>query len=157
MQVYLDKSFDGNCEYGFAGQQDKHTLKIDINGDGVFQDDEEKTYHNWYNFLNDTHAEIIKTDEMTEEEFLEAYNVRHNERLNILAGLEAGIVSRFEAIPLYSRNSADILSFKVDNITSTYINLIGYGGIRFMKFNYNDAQWANALSSGAISYDSYKN
>jgi oligopeptide transport system substrate-binding protein len=94
---------------------------------------------------------------MSDEEFTELYNARHNERLNILAGLEAGIISRFEAIPLYARNSADILSFKCDNITSTYINLIGYGGIRFMKFNYNDAEWANALSSGQITYDSYKN
>ena len=94
---------------------------------------------------------------MSEEDFRAAYEVRHNERLNILAGLEAGIISRFEAIPLYSRNSADILSFKCDNITSTYINLIGYGGIRFMKFNYDDDAWAKALSSGQITYDSYKN
>ena len=158
MQVYLDKTFDGNCEYGFAGQQDKHYLSIDVNGDGVIdQATETKTYHNWYNFLNETHTEIIKSPNQSLEEFTEAYNTRHNERLNILSGLEAGIISRFQAIPLYARNSADILSFKVDNITSTYINLIGYGGIRFMKFNYTDAQWANALSSGRISYESYKN
>ena len=157
MQVYLDKSFDGNCEYGFAGQQDRHYLAIDVNGDGEISADENKTYHNWYNFLNDTHVEIIKEDDMSDEEFTTLYNTRHNERLNILAGLEAGIISRFEAIPLYARNSADILSFKCDNITSTYINLIGYGGIRFMRFNYNDAEWANALASGTITYDSYKN
>lgn len=157
MQVYLDKSFDGNCEYGFAGTQDKEYLEIDINGDGTISPDERKSYHNWYNFLNDTHTEIVKGFDMSEEEFRAAYEVRHNERLNILAGLEAGIISRFEAIPLYARNSADILSFKCDNITSTYINLIGYGGIRFMRFNYDDDAWAKALSSGQITYDSYKN
>lgn len=157
MQVYLDKSFDGNCEYGFAGQQDKEYLDIDINGDGTISPDETKSYHSWYTFLNDTHVEVVKTPEMSDEEFKTAYAARHNERLNILAGLEAGIISRFEAIPLYARNSADILSFKCDNITSTYINLIGYGGIRFMKFNYDDVAWAQALSSGQITYDSYKN
>jgi hypothetical protein len=46
MQVYLDKSFDGNCEYGFAGQQDRHYLSIDVNGDGEISADENKTYHN---------------------------------------------------------------------------------------------------------------
>lgn len=158
MQVYLDKEFDGNCEYGFAGTQDKHFLEIDINGDGQITPDENKSYHNWYNFLNDTWTEIIyDEDSQTFEEFQEAYNKRHNERLNILAGLEAGIISRFQAIPLYARNSADILSFKVDYITTQYINLIGYGGIRFMKFNYNDAEWKNLIDSGQITYDSYKN
>lgn len=157
MQVYLDKSFDGNCEYGFKGNQDKHYLEIDINGDGNITADERKSYNAWYSFLNDEFTEVIKDDTMTQEEFEKAYNERHEQRLNILAGLEAGIISRFQAIPLYSRNSANILSFKVDNITSTYINLIGYGGIRFMKFNYNDADWNAAVASGKINYDLYKN
>jgi oligopeptide transport system substrate-binding protein len=159
MQVYLDKDFDGNCEYGFAKTQDKVNFSIDVNGDGEITADETRSYHNWYQYLNDTLIDLIYDEDTYEsmEEFNEAYAVRHNQRLNILAGLEAGILSRFQAIPLYARNSADIMSFKVEYITKQYINLIGYGGIRFMKFNYDDAQWANLISTGRITYDSYKN
>lgn len=159
MQVYLDKDFDGNCEYGFAKTQDKVNYSIDVNGDGEITADETRSYHNWYQYLNDTLIDLIYDEDTYEsmEEFNEAYAVRHNQRLNILAGLEAGILSRFQAIPLYARNSADIMSFKVEYITKQYINLIGYGGIRFMKFNYDDAQWANLISTGRITYDSYKN
>ena len=75
------------------------------------------------------------------------YNQVHNERVNALAGLEAGILNRFEAIPVVARGSSSLTSFKVENGSSTYINLIGYGGIRHMKFNFNDKTWNEYVKS----------
>ena len=62
----------------------------------------------------------------------QAWLTVHTEKLNVLAGLEAGILNRFEAIPLVARGTSSLLGFKVENATKTYVSLIGYGGIRFM-------------------------
>lgn len=159
MQVYCSASYTSTCEYGFKGKQGSVQLEIDVDGDGNISSNEKKSYDAWYTYLNNTFTDLVYTSSTYDsyEEFKKEYDERHTQRLNILAGLEAGIISRFEAIPLYARSSADITSFKVDYITSNYISLIGYGGIRFMKFNYTDDEWSNAISSGKITYDMYKN
>jgi oligopeptide transport system substrate-binding protein len=153
MQVYCDTEFESNCEYGFKGKQNSIFLEIDYNENGTIEANEKRTFHDWYTFLNN---EFTEQDREAPNFDQELYNKVHTEKLNILAGIEAGILNRFQAIPLYARNSADILSFKVDYITSQYINLIGYGGIRFMRFNYDDAKWADLIKTGKITYESYK-
>ena len=77
----------------------------------------------------------------------EEYLTIHNKKLTVLAGLEAGIINRFEAIPLVARGTSSLLGFKVENATNTYVSLIGYGGIRFLKFNYTNSQWSEWCSS----------
>ena len=69
----------------------------------------------------------------------------HDRLLTILAGLEAGILNRFEAVPVVARDTASMNSFKIENGTTSYINLIGYGGIRHLIFNYTNTEWAKFL------------
>lgn len=133
MQVYCDSTFDSCCEYGFKGKQNDTYLEIDANGNGTIEDSENKTFNAWWSEANT----IVENDEKGTTEWTE----KHNKILNILAGLEAGIINRFEAIPLVARATSSLNSFKIENGTSTYINLIGYGGIRHMTFNYDDAGW----------------
>lgn len=159
MQVYCASDYTSTCEYGFKGKQASVYLSIDVDGDGQISSSETKSYDAWYKYLNNTFTDLVYTESSYEsyEQFKKLYDERHTQRLNILAGLEAGIISRFEALPLYARSSADITSFKVDYATNNYINLIGYGGIRFMTFNYSDTAWAQAIANGTITYDMYKN
>ena len=131
MQVYCDSTFESTCEYGFKGNQDKVMLEIDANGDGTIDpSSENKSFNAWYLEAN----EIVENDEYGSPE----WTTKHNRKLNILAGIEAGILNRFEAIPLVARASSSLNSFKIENGSPTYINLIGYGGIRHMTFNYED-------------------
>lgn len=147
MQVYCDATFDSNTEYGFKGKQDKVNLWIDLNGDGKGEQgtdsadaSENKSFNAWY-----TEMESMTTEQNGEK------------RLTILAGLEAGIINRFEAIPLVARGSSTLTSFKVDNYSENYVSLVGYGGIRLLKFNYTNAQWSDFVkeNSGQLS-DLYK-
>lgn len=144
MQVYCDKDFTSCCEFGFKGKQDKVFLDIDSDGDGT---PETKTFHAWYLDLNE-----IVLDKDAED-----YELRHTRYCNILAGLEAGILNRFEAVPLVARASSSINSFKIENGSPTYINLIGYGGVRHMTFNYDDAEWAKFVEEHPNLADLYKN
>ena len=62
-------------------------------------------------------------------------------RCEIFAQLEYTYLSSFVTIPLYYRNGASLLSRKVDYATTDYLQVIGYGGIRYMTYNYTDAEW----------------
>ena len=157
MEVYCKKDFTNCCEYGFAGKQDTAYVGIDANGDGTIDQtdtDEDgkydsgtewKSIHTWYNYMIDSEDcnEARYGDEITEADAnYQDYLACHNRKLNVLAGLEAAIINRFECIPLVARGTSSLLGLKTENATRTYINLIGYGGIRFLNFNFNDEEWA---------------
>ena len=156
MQVYLDKTFTNCCEYGFKGKQDDETLWIDLDNDGVEDDGERETYDAWYHTLTDTlteggYSDEVKVDDtssLTEEQKTEhdKWLEVHNKRLAVLAGTEAGIVNRYEAVPMVARGTSSLNGFKVENASKTYINLIGYGGIRFMQFNYTNSEWSSFVN-----------
>lgn len=151
MQVYCDAEFTNCCEYGFKFHQNdpENTIAIDENGDGIFSAEETQTFHAWY--------ERMTGDELSEAAYgddpqpgdadYEAWLDVHNRKLNILAGLEAGIVSRFEAVPIVARGSSSLNSFKIELGSETYVSLIGYGGIRYITFNYNNGEWSEFVSS----------
>ena len=142
MQVYADAHFAKNCEYGFKGKQDQISLEIEFS-DGSKAT---KTFYAWFDDIIKNLVEPTKNEgETWTEEQIENYNRIHTKRLDVLAGLEAGVLSRFEAIPLVARSNANINSFKVENGTDTYVTFVGYGGIRESKFNYTDEQWNSFL------------
>ncbi|MBR4852760.1 MAG: hypothetical protein IKV01_04060, partial [Clostridia bacterium] len=67
-------------------------------------------------------------------------------RINILAALERGILEQYFATPLYYRVSASLNGRKTQNATQTYVQNIGFGGMRYMKFVYNDEEWSVYVS-----------
>ena len=160
MQVYCDPSFESTCEYGFKGKQADHKLEIDLDGNGEIDESTEiKSFNDWYLDVtkNVLEPDLDGVDREAEENatLVENYNKVHNKRLSILAGLEAGILNRFEAVPLVSRASSSLTSLKVNNGTTKYINLVGFGGVRFMTFNYDDAEWYAFITSKDYSKDLY--
>lgn len=136
MQVYCDPDFESTCEYGFKGNQNSAKLEIAFD-DGT---SEERTIAEWYTKLNGDLAEMDidelvsdrKSEVASDKELVAKYNAQHQKRVTVLAKLEAAILKRFEAIPLVARGSTSLYSVKVKYATNKYINLVGYGGIRFM-------------------------
>ena len=64
-------------------------------------------------------------------------------RLQVLAAIEENILLQFNTTPVYSLQSSALLSQKVEYITYDYSSKISesFGGIRFMTYNYTDAEW----------------
>ena len=157
MEVYCDSTFDSNCEYGMTKKVNKIQLSFDFDGDGR---EDTKTIEGWYKFLSE-HKEISAADyDLEDPEEAEQYALdkvrRHKERLNILSELEAGYLNTWSTTPVISRSSASLTSFKVQFATTNYIPLMGYGGVRYMTFNFTDSEWAQKIASGEINKDSYK-
>ena len=68
-------------------------------------------------------------------------------KLYILAGLEKGILEQYHCIPLACEASASMLSYKLSYYTEEYNFMYGFGGLRLMKFNYHDSEWASYVAS----------
>jgi ABC-type oligopeptide transport system substrate-binding subunit len=63
-------------------------------------------------------------------------------KLTILGAIEYKILSDYATLPLYYRCAASLDSQRVVNGAEKYIPLIGYGGVRFITYTYDDAAWA---------------
>lgn len=117
-------------EYGFDGEMEFLTIVIN---------DEEitKTFTEWYVSLSA--GEYASADPQT--------------RLTILAGIENGILSRYFTTPLYYRVSASLRGRKVENATESYVQNIGFGGMRYMKFAYSDEEWSVYVSESDYNFN----
>ena len=150
MQVYCDSTFESNCEYGFKGKQGSYMVEIDADGDGSIGEGETKSLESWW-------SEIDGITEDSKDYGSEAWTKQHNYILNVLAGLEAAYLKRFEAVPLVARASTSLNSFKIENGSKVYVNLMGYGGLRYLTFNMDDYDWNKFIKSSEYSADLYKN
>ena len=118
-------------EYGFDVYSD---LTISVQGEVITI-----SYNVWYNELyNGTYA-IAELDVRNE----------------ILAGMEKGLLLNYHMIPTYSSSTASLASYRIVYGSSEYINsIVGRGGIQFMTYTMNDAEWAEycAGQGNSLSY-----
>ena len=75
-------------------------------------------------------------------------------RLDILAHLEGVILSTGNYLPMLQDASASLLSQQVFYVVDEYNPVMGRGGIAYMKYNYNDADWVAYVASegGELTY-----
>ncbi|MGM9592912.1 MAG: ABC transporter substrate-binding protein [Candidatus Onthomonas sp.] len=129
MSCYTDPSYI--TEYGFDPFQD---LTCSVQGEEITM-----SFYDWYNELyNGTYA----TAEL---------DVRNE----VLAGIEKGLLLNYHVIPLYSSCAASLASQRLVYGSDEYINsIVKRGGIQFMTYTMNDAEWADycAEQGNSLSY-----
>jgi len=69
------------------------------------------------------------------------------DQLAALGAVETAILKEYYSIPVFSRYSASLMGYKVDYVSYEYNTFMGYGGIRYMTFNYDDTAWAEFVAS----------
>ncbi len=74
-------------------------------------------------------------------------NFPMEDQLTALGAVETAILKAYYSIPVYSRYSASLMGYKVDYVSYEYNTFMGYGGIRYMTFNYDDTAWAEFVAS----------
>ena len=77
-----------------------------------------------------------------------------NTRLDILAKIETTVLMTYDYIPMLQDASMALLSKQVYYVVDEYNPIMGRGGIKYMKYNYNDAEWAAyvAEQGGTLDY-----
>ena len=87
----------------------------------------------WYNCLNGASSAKYDWSSNTLEE---------TQRLQLIAALEEEVLKVYYTVPISNNFSASLLSYKVDYVTYEYNTFMGYGGIKYMTYNFDDAAWA---------------
>ena len=97
----------------------------------------------WYNCLNGVEGSQYNWSKgEVEEEF----------RLRIIGMMEKEVLLTYYTVPTAYWFTASLLSYQVEYGSRTYNTFMGYGGIRYLTYNYNDAQWAAYLAEHTLDY-----
>lgn len=77
-----------------------------------------------------------------------------DDRLTILGAIEGQVLSTYNYIPMLQDGSMALLSQQVFYVIEDYNPVMGRGGIQYMKYNYNDEEWAAYVASqgGELKY-----
>lgn len=141
-QCYCDSATgEGNqFEYGF--ETDKIAVTMNIDG---------KQYtwplQTWALWMNNDAGTVIKSDDGTTE--LKSFMSYDNEtRADLYGRMEYALLSFFVTTPMYYRNVASLVSQQGDYPITNYIDLIGFGELRFYTYSYNDTEWAEVIKNG---------
>ena len=133
-QVYMDPD---NTAINEAGCWDPKTeeLTLTVKGEEVTM-----TWQAWSNCM-------IGTGKYAEADF--------ETKLDILSMLETKYLEKYYRIPLAGTTICSMLSYQLDYYTQEYNFAYGFGGSRLMKFNYDDAEWAQYVADqgGKLSYE----
>ena len=78
--------------------------------------------------------------------------VETSERLGLIAALEGQILGAYYSVPLTNSFGATLMSYKHEYITREYNTFMGYGGLRYMYYNYNDEDWAEYVDKNGLDY-----
>lgn len=123
----------------------KYDLTISLDGEDVTMNVRE-----WALCLNGT---------MTTAQNGKEYNFGHGQtsvdnRLNILAEIEKFMLTAYNCVPILQDGSGSLLSQQVYYVVEEYNAMMKRGGIQYMKYNYNDAEWAEYVASqgGTLQY-----
>lgn len=68
-------------------------------------------------------------------------------RFAILTVMENCILETYHLIPLIDDASAALKGMQIEYYTEEYIYGVGRGGVKYMSYNYNDAEWADFVAS----------
>ena len=133
-QVYMDPDKYSIHEAACYDPKNE-TLTLEINGKNVT-----KTWQAWSNSMIGS-GEYADADVQT--------------KLSILASLEEKFLSTYYRIPLCSTTQCSMLSYQVEHYTEQYNVMYGFGGIRLMKYNYDDAEWSDFVREfgGKLGYE----
>ncbi len=141
--AYLDPGYMYSAAWDTANTQMTFTMKgVGENGADVT---ETMGLLDWYACLNGSEGAKYNWS---------ASALEQSKRLQLIAALEEQVLGVYYTVPLQNEFSASMLSFKVDYVTYEYNTFMGYGGTKYMTFNYDDEGWAAevAAQNGELNY-----
>lgn len=120
------------------------TLTVDVAKVGAPADMKEVTMNlkQWSDALNGETVTVNGVDYNFGEGIAEI-----STRLDILAAIETRVLQTYDYIPMLQNGSMSLLSQQVYYVVEEYNPIMGRGGIAYLKYNYNDAEWTAFVSS----------
>jgi ABC-type oligopeptide transport system substrate-binding subunit len=139
--AYLSPDYMYSKAWDTSSQMMTFTMKgVGENGEDIT---ETMSLLDWYDCLNGSGAYDWSSNGLPEAK-----------RLQLIAALEKEVLSVYYTVPLENSFSASMLSYQVDYISYEYNTFMSYGGIKYMTFMYDDAEWAEQVNAvnGQLNY-----
>ena len=136
-------------DYMYSTAWDTSSVQMTFTMKGVAEDGgditETMSLIEWYDCLNGAAGAKYDWSETA---------LPNSKRLQLIAALEKEVLKVYYTVPLYNNFSASLISYKVDYITYEYNTFMGYGGMKYMTYNYDDAAWAAEVQkqNGELNY-----
>ena len=141
--AYLDPGYMYSTAWDTSSAQMTFTMKgVGENGEDIT---ETMSLMDWYGCLNGAAEAKYNWSEAA---------LPNAQRLQLIAALEEQVLGVYYSVPLYNNFAASLLSYKVDYVTYEYNTFMGYGGVKYMTYNFDDTAWAKevAEAGGELNY-----
>lgn len=141
-ECYADAGINSDpnqMEYGFDTSKVKVTMTIN----GV---EFTESLQDWARWFDADDITIVSNDGSVTLAPFADYDA--DSRCAMFAKLEYVYLANYATTPIYYRNSAFLVSQKGDYAVQLYTDLIGFAGMQFYTFNYDDTEWANVVAGG---------
>ena len=132
MQAYVSPIYIYDASYDYSAID----LTIEIDGT-----EWTTSVYNWYEIMNGVTHEITDAEGNTKEFSCGTADNDPETRLLLLGSLEGAVLMNYNFIPLSGDASAQIKGQQIEYMTEDYIYGLGFGGVRYMQYNYSDAEW----------------
>ena len=145
-ECYCD-ACDGSgqqMEYGY--DTSKIIVKFVVDGNPI-----EDTLQHWARWADGGDADTGTTAAI-EAAIGNFTDYDYDTRCAFYAQLEAAFLNWYPTTSVYYRNTATMDSQKIHSASDTYVTLMEFGGIQFMTFNYDDAEWADYIANNELVY-----
>ncbi len=119
-RVYCDPDYTALHE---AGSWDPATTELTLTIEG---EEVTMTWQDWSNCMTGTGKYANASNEV---------------KLSILAQIEENFIELYYCIPVCATTVCSMLSYKLSYYTENYSIMYGFGGLRLIRYNYDDAAW----------------
>ena len=135
-----DWTGNGNqMEVGFNTEE----IMLTINVDGT---DITDSLYNWTQWAGAEHIDSLT------EALGNFADYDYATRCALYANMEECYLSYATTTPIYYRNVASLYSQKTNNATNEYLQLVGFGGTRYLTYNYTDDEWTEYIANNELQY-----
>lgn len=145
MEAYTSSDY----QYNPAWDTTTETCTIELS-DGAYT----ATVWDWTLCMAGEKITITAADESTKEYSCGTADENPTDRLAILAGLEGAVLNTYQMIPLTTDSSAALKGMQIQYYTEDYVYGVGRGGMKYMTYNFTDAEWADYIAEqgGSLEY-----
>ena len=140
-----------SADYQYDDSTDFTSIMLEIEIDGVKYT---ASCWDWYQVMNGTATTITAADGTTKEYSCGVADEDPETRLEILGALEGAVLLNYNFIPIMDDAGAQIRGQQIKYYTEEYIFGLGFGGLKYYTYNYNDAEWDAYVASnnGQLNY-----
>ena len=141
-ECYCDAGINDDpnqMEYGF----DSNAVSVTMNINGV---EFTQSLQKWALWMDGDEKTVITSNDGSVT--LDAFgNYDADTKCAIFAKLEYVYLANYVNTPIYYRNVGSLVSQKGDYAVTGYVDMVGFGGIRYYTFNYDDTAWAGVANT----------